>query len=181
MRGWGRWLVAAGAVGLLHGPVDGSLAAEAFKVGVMDQQAVVERTKAGKRALDALKDFTAGRQRIISSDDEEMKALEKALKDQESGLSEAAKREKQEQFRKKFEAYQARLQEFNREIQQKQKEVGDEYMGKIKQVAADVAQKEGYAAILDKGNENTLRIVLYHSAAVDVTDLVVKEFDKRYK
>ncbi|TAJ22231.1 MAG: OmpH family outer membrane protein [Nitrospirae bacterium] len=181
MRGWGRWLIAAGAVVLLHSHAAGSVAAEVFKVGVMDQQAVVERTKAGKRALETLKEFTAGRQRIISSDDEEMKAMEKALKDQESGLSEAAKREKQEQFRKKFEAYQARLQEFNREIQQKQKEVGDEYMGKIKQVAADVAQKEGYAAILDKGHENTLKIVLYHSAAVDLTDLVVKEFDKRYK
>lgn len=165
----------------MHVHVSEGSAAEAFKVGVIDQQAIVERTKAGKRAMEALKEFTAGRQRIISSDDEEMKALEKALKDQESGQSEAAKREKQEQFRKKFEAYQARIQEFNREVQQKQKEVGDEYLGKVKQVATEVAQKEGYAAVLDRGNENTLRIVLYHSPAVDLTDLVVKEFDKRYK
>ncbi len=179
--GRGTGLVATGTLGLVLCLVGGSLAAEAFKVAVMDQQMVLERTKAGKRALDALKEFRDSRQRIISADDEEMKGLEKALKDQESGLSEAARRDKQEQFRKKFEAYQGRIQEFNREIQTKQKELGDEYLTKIKQVAADVAKKEGYAAVMDRGNESTLKIVIYHSPAVDLTDLVVKEFDKRYK
>jgi outer membrane protein len=181
MMGWGTWLAVVGTLGLVLCQGAGSLAAEAFKVAVIDQQAVLEKTKAGKRALESLKEFTASRQRIISADDEEMKGLEKTLKDQESGLSETVRREKQEQFRKKFEAYQVRIQDFNREIQQKQKELGDEYLTKIKQVAADVAQREGYAAVMDKGNEATLKIVIYHSPAVDLTDPVVKEFDKRYK
>lgn len=177
----GTWLAAAGALGLVLCQAAVSLAAEAFKVAVMDQQAVLEKTKAGKRALDSLKEFRDSRQRIISADDEEMKKIEKALKEQESDLSEPARREKQDQFRKKFEAYQARLQDFNREIQQKQKELGDEYLTKIKQVAAGVAQRGGYAAVMDKGNEATLKIVIYHSPVVDLTDSVVKEFDKRYK
>jgi outer membrane protein len=177
----GTWLLAVGTLGLMLCQVAGSLAADAFKVAVLDQQVVLERTKAGKRALDSLKEFRDSRQRIISADDEEMKGLEKALKDQESGLSEAARREKQEQFRKKFEAYQARLQDFNREIQQKQKELGDEYLTKVKLVAAEVAKREGYVAVMDRGNEATLKVVIYHSPAVDLTDLVVKEFDKRYK
>jgi len=173
--------VAVWTFGLMLCQVAGSLAADAVKVAVLDQQVVLERTKAGKRALDSFKEFRNSRQRIISADDEEMKGLEKALKEQESGLSESARREKQEQFRKKFEAYQARLQDFNREIQQKQKELGDEYLTKVKLVATDVAQREGYVAVIDKGNEATLKVVIYHSPTVDLTDLVVKEFDKRYK
>jgi len=177
----GTWLIVAGTLGLMLCQVSGSLAADAVKVAVLDQQMVLDRTKAGKRALDSLKEFRNSRQRIISADDEEMKGLEKALKEQESGLSEAARREKQEQFRKKFEAYQARLQDFNREIQQKQKEVGDEYLTKVKLVASDVAQREGYVAVIDKGNEATLKVVIYHSPIVDLTESVVKEFDRRYK
>jgi outer membrane protein len=44
-----------------------------------------------------------------------------------------------------------------------------------------VAQKEGYQAILDKGSEVMIRIVLYHQPGLDVTDRVVKEFDSQNK
>jgi len=92
------------------------LAAE-FRVGVIDQQVIMEKSTAGKRALEGMKEFSASRQKIIAADDEALKELEKSLKAQESGLSETARREKQEQFRAKLEAYQRRLQDFNREIQ----------------------------------------------------------------
>jgi len=156
------------------------LAAE-FRVGVIDQQVIMEKSKAGKRALEGMKEFSASRQKIIAADDEALKELEKSLKAQESGLSETARREKQEQFRAKLDAYQRRLQDFNREIQGKQKELFEEYSKKIDQAAKVVAEKEGYAAVLDKGSESTLRVVLYHRSTVDLTDQVVKEFDRQNK
>jgi outer membrane protein len=175
----GRGLALAGLVWLGLGP--SVMAADALKIGVIDQQAVMERSKAGKRALDSLKEFAASRQKIVSTDDEELKRLEAELKDQESGLSEAAKRERQEQFRVKFESYQRRLQDFNREIQTKQKELADEYIKKVDQVTAAVAQKAGYAMVLDKGTDATLRIVIYANPSIDLTDQVIKEFDRRFK
>jgi len=50
---------------------------------------------------------------------------------------------------------------------------------KIAAAAQAVAQKEGYTAILDKGNEALIRIVLYHQPALDVTDSIIKEFDRQ--
>jgi outer membrane protein len=166
---------------LLLGLAPSVMAADTIKIGVIDQQAVMERSKTGKRALESLKEFAASRQKIVSTDDEELKRLEAELKDQESGLSETAKRERQEQFRVKFEAYQRRLQDFNREIQTKQKELADEYVKKIDQVTAALAQKAGYAMVLDKGTEATLRIVIYASPSIDLTDQVIKEFDRQFK
>ena len=96
---------------------------------------------AGKRALEGVEEFSASRQRIVSADDEELKRLEKQMKDQESSLSETAKREKPEGLRTKFENYQRRLQEFNREIQGKQKQLADEYQKKIDQAATVVGEK----------------------------------------
>lgn len=155
------------------------LAAEPVRVGVMDQQLVMEKSKAGKRALEELKTYSATRQKIISADDQELKELEQAIQD--GKLSETAKQEKQNQFQSKLEAYQRRLADFNREIQQKQREMVSEYMKKVQDAAQVVAQKEGYIAVIDKGNEGILKIVIYYQPGLDVTELVVKEFDRQNK
>ncbi len=156
-------------------------AAETFKVAVMDQQAVMEQSKAGKRALEEMKSYSLTRQKIVNADDQELKEMEASLQDPNSKLSEQAKQEKQEQFRTKLEAYQRRIADFNREVQQKQREMVTEYAKKIAAAAQAVAQKEGYQAILDKGSDAMVRIVLYHQPALDVTDRVVKEFDLQNK
>ena len=156
-----------------------ALAAEPVKVAVINQQLVIERSKAGKRALEDLKAYSATRQKIINSDDQELKELEQAL--QEGKLSESAKQERQNQFQAKLEAYQRRLADFNREIQQRQRETVAEYTKKVQDAAQAVAQKEGYVAVIDRGNEALIRIVIYHNPALDVTDQVVKEFDRQNK
>ncbi|HET8720481.1 MAG TPA: OmpH family outer membrane protein [Nitrospira sp.] len=156
-----------------------ALGAESVKVAVMDQQLVIERSKAGKRALEDMKAYQATRQKIINADDQELKELEQSIQD--GKLSEAAKQEKQTQFQAKLEAYQRRLADFNREIQQKQRELVSEYTKKVQDAAQVVAQREGYTAIIDRGNEALLRIVIYHKPGLDVTDQVVKEFDKQNK
>ena len=155
------------------------LAAEPVKVGVMNQQLVIEKSKAGKRALEELKTYSVTRQKIISADDQELKEWEQAIQD--GKLSETAKQEKQNQFQSKLEAYQRRLADFNREIQQKQREMVSEYMKKVQDAAQVVAQREGYIAVIDKGNEGVLKIVIYHQPGLDVTEQVVKEFDRQNK
>ena len=156
-----------------------ALGADPLKVGVMDQQLVIERSKAGKRALEELKAYQATRQKIINADDQELKELEQTI--QTGTLSEAAKQEKQNQFQAKIEAYQRRLTDFNREIQQKQRELVSDYSKKVQDAAQVVAQREGYIAVIDRGNEAMIRIVIYHQPSLDVTDQVVKEFDKQNK
>ena len=175
-----RILIAAMALTIVW-PCSFGSAAESIKVGVVDQQAILERSKAGKRALDGLKEFSTARQRIVSADDEELKKLESELKKDDGSLSDVVKREKQEQFRVKFENYQRRLQDFNREIQSKQKQLVEEYQKKIDQAAAAVAEKNGLAAILDRGSDNTIKIVIYAHDSLDLTDQVVKEFDRQNK
>jgi outer membrane protein len=156
-----------------------SSAAESFKVAVIDQQAVMEKSKTGKRALEELRSFSATRQKIVDSDDEELKSIERSLQDPNNTLSEAARREKQELLRAKLQIYQRRVQEFNREVQEKQREMVAEYSKKIQKAAMAVAEREGYAAVLDKGNEANIAIVIYHQPGLDLTDKVVKEFDRQ--
>lgn len=158
-----------------------TFAADSFKVGVVDPQAVLERSKAGRRALDTLKEYASTRQKLLASDEDALKDIEKQLKDQESSLSETQKREKQSQFRTKLQDYQKRAQEFNQELSVKQKELVDDYMKKIGSATKAVAEKGGYTLVVDKGSENTIKIVIYNRDTLDLTDQVLKEFDRQNK
>lgn len=164
---------------LVAAMVQTAYASESVKIGVMDQQSVMERSKTGKAAMENVKAYSETRQKIIDENERELEDLKQALSDPNSKLTETAKREKQEQFQNKLEAYEKRLQDFNREIQQKHRDMVAEYSKKISEAAQAVAQKGGYLAVLDKGSDSLFRIVLYHQAALDVTDLVVKEFDRQ--
>lgn len=155
------------------------VAADHLKVAMMDQQQVIERSVAGKRALEELKSYSTTRQKIIDSDDQELKDLEKGMQD--ASMSEEARKEKQDHFRTKLEAYQRRIQDFNREVQEKQRGMVAEYAQKIQAAAAAVAQKEGFTAVLDKGSETTVKIVIYSHPSVDLTEQIIKEFDRQNK
>ena len=156
-----------------------ALSDETLKVAVMNQQVVVEQSKAGKRATEELKAYSMTRQKIINADDQELKELQQAIQD--GKLTDSAKQEKQGQFQAKLEAYQRRLADFNREIQQKQREMVAEYSKKVQAAAQAVGETNGYVAIIDKGSEAAIKIVLYHQPALDLTDQVVKEFDRQNK
>jgi outer membrane protein len=173
--------VALAAGGLTLGAVSAGWAAEAFKMGVVDPQTVLEKSKAGRRALDDLKEFAAAKQKVLTKDEEELKGLESQLKSQEGGLSEAQKRDKQTQFRTKIQDYQKRVQDSNQELAVKQKNLVDEYMKKIQVATKAVAEKNGVSLVVDKGSDQTIKIVIYNRDTLDLTEQVIKEFDKQNK
>jgi outer membrane protein len=168
-----------GTVALWLTMLSPALSDETGKVAVMNQQLVIEQSKAGKRALEELKAYSITRQKIINADDQELKELQQAIQD--GKLSDSAKQEKQGQFQAKLDAYQRRIADFNREIQQKQREMVAEYSKKVQAAAQAVGEKNGVVAVIDKGSEAAIKIVLYHHPALDVTDQVVKEFDRQNK
>ena len=153
-------------------------ATEAFKMGVVDPQAVLEKSKAGKKALDGLKEYVSTRQKLLSGDEEELRNTEKTLKEQAAKLSDTEKKEKETQFRTKVQEFQKRAQEFNQELQGKQKELVDDYMKKISSATKTVAEKGGFALVVDRGSEQTVKIVIYSKDTIDLTDQVIKEFDR---
>lgn len=169
-------IVAAGVLCL--GFLSAVQAAEAFRMGVVDPQAVLEKSKAGKKALDGLKEYVATRQKLLSGDEEDLRNTEKTLKEQMAKLSDTEKKEKETQFRAKVQEFQKRAQEFNQELQGKQKELVDDYMKKISSATKTVAEKGGFALVVDKGSEQTVKIVIYNKDTIDLTDQVIKEFDR---
>ncbi len=155
--------------------------AASFKMGVVDPQAVLERSKAGQRALGELKQYAETRQKILAGDEGELKKMQEEIQNNTGDLSDEDRRVKQQKFREKLQSYQQRAQEFNDELAKKQQELVNEYMEKISAATRVVAQKRGLSLVMDKGSDTTLKIVIYNKKSIDVTDQVVEEFDRRYK
>jgi outer membrane protein len=155
-----------------------SVHAAEFKMGVVDPQSVLEKSKAGKRALEGLKEYVSTRQKLLTKDEEDLRAYEKQLKEQAPKWTDSEKKDKEGQFRTKVQDFQKRAQEFNMELQKKQKELVDEYMKKISTATQSVAEKGGVSIVVDKGSEQTVKIVIYNKDTIDLTEQVIKEFDR---
>ncbi len=154
---------------------------DSFRVGVIDPQSVIEKSKAGSRALAGLKEHAQARETVMKNDQKELEKLQEELNSASSTLGDEEKKRRQDRFTQKFQDWQKRGQEFQAELGQKQKELVQEYMKKIQQATSIVAKRHGFDVVIDKGSQTTLKIVLYHRDGLDLTNEVIKEFNKRFK
>jgi len=152
-----------------------------FRVGVIDPQSVIEKSKAGSRALAGLKEHAQARETVMKNDQKELEKLQEELSSASSTLGDEEKKRRQDRFTQKFQDWQKRGQEFQAELGEKQRELVQEYMKKIEQATSIVAKRHGFDVVIDKGSQAILKIVIYHRDGLDLTNEVVKEFNKRFK
>ncbi len=147
------------------------------RVGVIDPQRILNETSVGKKAKESLETFTKNRQALIELDEKELRRMEEDFVKQASVLSAAAKREREEQFRRRMAEYQQKAAELNREVQEKQKDVLDGFREKIETVTAKVAKQLGLQVVIEKGRGGP---TVYSDASVDISDRVIQEFNKEF-
>lgn len=173
-------LVASMLIGMGVSP-SSLFAKETFKVAVIDPQAVIEKSNAGRRALETLKKHAEAREKLLKSDQEELKQLQEEIQNADPATPQDVLTRKQELLAKKFQEFQKRGQEFQRELNERQRELVKEYMEKIEKATEAVAKRHGFSLVIDKGSDSTLKIVLYNRKGLDITNEVIKEFNRLYK
>jgi outer membrane protein len=92
-------------------------------------------------------------------------------------LSPTAKREREEQFRRRVAEYQQKAGEMNREVQEKQKDVLEGFREKVGLVVGKVSKRLGLQVVLDKGKGGP---TLYSDEGLDITGQVIEEFNREY-
>ena len=168
-----------GAVLLLVGgcKANGAPFPTATRIGVVDPQRVLNETAVGKKAKESLASFTKNRQALIEMEEKELRRMEEDFMKQGSVLSATAKREREEQFRRRMAEYQQKVGDLNREVQDKQKEVLDGFRDKLEGLSGKVAKRLGLQVILDRGRGGP---TIYFEEAVDVSPQIIEEFNKQY-
>ena len=147
------------------------------KVGAVDPARVLSETSAGKRAKDSLSAFSKNRQALMEMEEKELRRLEEDFGRQASVLSATAKREREEQFRRRMAEYQQKAGEMNREVQEKQKDVLEGFREKLELIVGKVSKRLGLQLVVDKGKGGP---TLYSEEGLDITGQVIDEFNREY-
>ncbi len=177
--GLGEWAVMSAAVAImliLSGCAGGAGKIDA-KIGVINPQRLLNETSAGKKAKESLATFSKNRQALMELEEKELRRMEEDFMKQASVLSPAAKRDREEQFRRRMQEYQQKASELNREVQEKQKDVLEGFRDKIEMIAAKVAKRLGLQVIVDKSKGGP---TIYHEEGLDISGPVIEEFNREY-
>lgn len=147
------------------------------KVGVVDPARVLNETNAGKKAKESLTTFSKNRQALMEMEEKELRRMEEDFGRQASVLSPTAKREREEQFRRRMAEYQQKAGEMNREVQEKQKDVLEGFREKVELIVGKVSKRLGLQIVMDKGKGGP---TLYSDEGLDITGQVIDEFNREY-
>jgi outer membrane protein len=147
------------------------------KVSVINAQRLLTETNAGKRAKDILASFSKNRQALMESEERELRRMEEDFARQASILSPTAKREREEQFRRRMQEYQQKAAELNREVQEKQKDVLEGFRDKVETVVAKVAKGLGVQVVVDRSKGGP---TIYHEDGLDISNQVIEAFNREY-
>lgn len=147
------------------------------KIGVVDAARVLSETNVGKKAKDSLTVFSKNRQALIEMDEKELRRMEEDFGRQASVLSPTAKREREEQFRRRVAEYQQKASDMNREVQEKQKDVLEGFREKVGLMAERVSKRLGLQVVIDKGKGGP---TLYSEEGLDITGQIIDEFNREY-
>jgi outer membrane protein len=147
------------------------------KIGVVDPSRVLSETNAGKKAKESLGAFSKNRQVLIEMDEKELRRMEEDFGRQASVLSPTAKKEREDQFRRRVAEYQQKAGELNREVQEKQKDVLEGFREKVGFVVGKISKRLGLQVVMDKGKGGP---TLYSDEGLDITGQVIEEFNREY-
>jgi outer membrane protein len=185
-------LVYAGLVWLAHDAIHdrawaGQASPSALKVGIVDLDRALKESAAGKQALASLKQFRDkvvkeinDKRRQKESKETTLRDLQAELTSQSMVLSDAAKRDKEETYRRQVRELRKFIDDSNRfieeserEIREREAELTSRLLRDLLEVVRAVGREESFTIIFERND----RILLYVADAIDLTEKILKRFD----
>jgi outer membrane protein len=171
------WMTAfVSAMVILFFAATGASAANVAKIGVLDFQRVLDTSDAGKEAQARINKQGKEMEADLKKKGGDIETMRKQLEREQMVISKDARDEKEREIRIKindFKTLQQRYTKKARSLQLKE-------MGQIKEAVFEilktVGKKEGYLLIVERQEGG----VLYSPETIDVTDKLIKAYNKEF-
>ena len=165
----------------------GQAATSPLKMGIIDLDRALKESVAGKQALQTLKQFRDkvvkeinDKKRQKDSKEATLHDLQTELTSQSLVLSDTAKRDKEETYRRQVRDLRKFIDDSNhfieeseRELREREAEMTSKLLRDLLDIVRAVGKEEGFTIIFER-NE---RFLLYAADAIDLTDKIIKRFD----
>jgi outer membrane protein len=152
-----------------------SFAHAEVKIGYVDMQKAIQSTSAGKKAKEQLEKEFKKRKKELAKKEADLKKMSEDLEKKAMVLSDDVRLKKQQSFQEEMLKYREMVGKSQAEIQKKERDLTLPIVKKLQGIIQEVAEKEGYTMILEKAEQS----VLWAKSDVDLTDEVIKRFDKK--
>ncbi len=150
--------------------------ASKMKIGYVNLQKALNESQHGKEAKAKFSEEVKKRQEEIASNEEKLKEFKDDLQKKAMILKKETLNEKEAEFRKKAEDFQKFFLQSDEEMKMKEAQLTRTILKGLEVVVRDIATKNGYTFIFEKMESG----ILYGPEADDLTDEVVKKYDKKY-
>jgi len=168
------WLGLVAAAGMLMAS-EGQAADSPVKVAFVDIQAVIAQSKEGLAARNKVAAEAAEKQKEISAKEAEIKQMDAELQKQSPVLSDAAKKEREEEIRRRLRDLKRLTEDFNRDLAKREAELVNDLLRDVTAVIRDYGKEKGYSLILEKGQGG----VIYGSDPADLTKDILERYNAR--
>ncbi|MCB0348495.1 MAG: OmpH family outer membrane protein [Bdellovibrionales bacterium] len=155
----------------------GTYALADIKIGYVDLQKAVQNTKAGKDARASLEKEFKSKETDLKKKEAQLKKMTEDFEKKAALLSEDARRKQEGEIQKEMLKFRQTVSQSQQDISTKERKMTQPILEQMAKTIEATAKKEGYTMILEKREQN----ILWADKSVDVTDIVVKEFEKTYK
>ncbi|SPD75098.1 Outer membrane protein [uncultured Desulfobacterium sp.] len=154
----------------------GVMAAE-DKIGIVDLQKFQQDSTGYKKLSESYVKKLEPQKQELEKKKSELIEFEDGIKKQSMMLSLDAKEDKRKEYEKMARRYKYLENEYYQAIKEAELEVKRSVLQDVAKLMDNIGKKDKYLLILEKGSSG----ILYNSDNIDITDDVIKEYDRMKK
>lgn len=153
-----------------------SMASAEFKLAYVDVQKAIEKSAAGKKAKEDMKKEAEKKNKELEKKKADVDKMREDIEKKRSVLSEEAFGKRAAELQEEMQKFNVQAQKAQQELQKKEADLLQPIVEKMKKVIGNIAKDKGLTMVI-QSNQNA-QIVLYATPESDITEDVVKSFDK---
>lgn len=179
-----RLVVAAAASVLVTGAAVSSYAAAnrgdsiaGVRIGYVDFTRALNQVSDGRQAKKRLRSEFKEKQDRLNNLQSELTKMKEEIERDRLILSAGEIKTKESLYRQKLMDVQRRFADFRREMSEREAHLTEEILERLRKIVKTIGERDGYTLILEKSQD----LVIYSPAAEDLTDRVIKEYNRGKK
>ena len=148
----------------------------AVLVGLVDVQKIITSIKEGKNVQKTLEKSFNDKKSVLSKDEEKIKKAQEDYKKQSAILADAARLNKEREIQEMIMKLQNKTMEYQREIQKMEQDMKKPILEKLRPIIDEISKANN----VDLTFELSAAPIVYAASKKDLTDDVIKAYDKKH-
>ena len=140
----------------------------------IDMQKAIQATNAGKKAKITLEGEFNKKKKELEKKEADLKKMTEDLGKKAAVMSDEARAKRQQEVQEEMMKYRELVGKSQLDIQKRERDLTLPIVQKIRTIVDSMAKTEGYAMVFEKSEQS----VLWAKPELDLTDKVIKEFNK---